>query len=60
MFYKVFKRSCSDWKSYRPSRKITVTTGLTLQEAQQMCKEYNNNRTQRQINRGTKMEFTEQ
>lgn len=53
--YKTFIRSASasHW-----GRKRTVDTGLTYDEAQRACRAYNADRTQRQINAGTKMEFT--
>ena len=56
--YKTFLRSCTDWKSFSSARKITQDTGLTYEEAQRRCADYNDNRTPRQIRKGTKMEFT--
>lgn len=60
MAYKTFTRSANSLEEFSRARKRTVETGLTLQEAQQRCKEYNNNRTPKQIRKGTKLEFTEQ
>lgn len=57
MKYKTFLRSCRNFQQFASARKITDSTGLTLEEAQQRCKWYNDNRTSRQINKGTKMEF---
>jgi hypothetical protein len=57
MTYKTFKRSCTNWKQFAKARKITVDTGLTYEEAQRRCDEYNDNRTPAQIRKGTKMEF---
>jgi hypothetical protein len=56
--YKTFLRSCTDWKSFFKARKITQDTGLSYEEAQRRCQEYEANRTPRQIRKGTKMEFT--
>ena len=56
--YKTFKRSCTNWKEFGKSRKITECTGLTYDEARKQCDDYNNNRTPAQIRKGTKMEFT--
>ena len=56
-YYRTFKRSCTGWKSFSSARKITEETGLTLPQAQQRCKDYNDNRTPAQIRKGTKMEI---
>ena len=58
MTYKTFKRSCTSWQQFGSARKITVDTGLSLEQARRRCTKYNDNRTQRQIRKGTKMEFT--
>lgn len=42
------------------ARKITVDTGLTIDEARSACEAYNNNRTPAQIRKGTKMEFEQE
>jgi len=55
--YKTFKRSATDWKSFASSRKITVETGLTYEQARERCELFNSTRTTRQIRRGTKLEF---
>ena len=56
--YTVFKRSCTDWKSFARARKITERTGLTYDEALSMCDRLNKDLTKAQIKRGTKYEFT--
>jgi hypothetical protein len=56
--YKTFIRSCTDWKSFAKARKITDSTNLTYEEARNRCEWYNAQRTKRQINKGTTMEFT--
>jgi hypothetical protein len=56
--YKTFLRSCTDWKSFSSARKITQDTGLSYEDAQRRCADYNDNRTPAQIRKGTKMEFT--
>lgn len=58
--YKTFKRSCTDFKSMARARKFTQDTGLTLAEARRACDRFNENRTQSQIKRGTKLEFTKE
>jgi len=56
--YKTFKRSCTNWKEFGKSRKITVDTDLTFSQAQERCQEFNENRTKAQIRKGTMMELT--
>lgn len=58
--YKTFKRSCTNLEEFARARKITVDRGLTYEEARRQCQQFNNNRTARQIRRGTKMEFTKE
>ena len=58
--YKTFLRSCRDWRSFASAEKITRTEGLTYAEAREECAEFNDNRTEAQIEAGTKMEFTEE
>jgi len=60
MAYKTFKRSATNWRTFGSSRKITVDTGLSMAEARERCKQFNDNRTSRQIKKGTMLEFTEQ
>lgn len=55
--YRTFKRSATNWREFGSARKITVDTRLSYSEAQQQCKDYNDNRTPAQIRRGTMMEF---
>jgi hypothetical protein len=59
-YYKTFKRSCTNWKTFASARKITEETGLTYEQARQRCEDFNNNRTSAQIRKGTKLEFTAQ
>lgn len=59
-FYKTFKRSCTDWKSFARARKITEETGLTYDQALERCREFNASLTSAQKRRGTKLEFTAQ
>lgn len=56
--YRVFKRSATNWEEFAHNRKITVQRGLTLEEARALCKSYNDNRTPRQVKKGTMLEFT--
>lgn len=57
-YYKTFKRSANNLQQFASARKITVDTGLTYEQAQQACKEFNDNRSAAQIHKGTKLEFT--
>lgn len=64
MKYKTFLRSYKAdparpevKNNFLRGRKITDSTGLTLDEALARCKLYNNNRNARQIRKGTMMEF---
>ena len=59
-YYRTFKRSAVNWQQFASAWKITVETGLTYEQAQQRCEEYNNNRTSVQIRKGTKLEFEAQ
>lgn len=59
-YYKTFKRSCTDWRSFAKARKITEETGLTYEQALERCERFNNSRTPAQIRKGTKLEFTRQ
>ena len=56
--YTTFKRSATNFSEFASAEKITVDTGLTLDEAREQCDQFNNNRTPKQIRKGTKMEFT--
>lgn len=60
MSYKIFKRSCRNWKEFASAKKITVERGLTREEALDRCQQYNADLTPRQRQRGTKYEFTEE
>lgn len=55
----VFKRSARNWEEFATARKIKMCKVETLEQARQLCREFNDNRTKAQIARGTKMEFTE-
>ena len=59
-FYKTFKRSCTNWKTFASARKITVETGLTYAQAKERCEEFNKSLTSAQKRKGTKLEFTAQ
>jgi len=55
--YRVFKRSARNFREFARARKLTVERGLTYEEAQRVCREYNNSRTPAQERAGTKYEF---
>ena len=56
--YTVFRRSARNFEQFARARKVMLRRKLTLEEARQMCREYNDNRTTAQIAAGTKLEFT--
>jgi hypothetical protein len=60
MSYRTFLRSCKNWQEFASARKVTQERGLTYNEARAACEDYNENRTSRQIAKGTKMEFEEE
>ena len=55
--YRVFSRSCKNWQQFATATKRTIRKNLTLQEAREICREFNDNRNTSQISRGTKYEF---
>lgn len=57
-YYKTFKRSARNWQEFASARKITEETGLTYEQAQERCREFNANLTPAQRRKGTKLEFT--
>ncbi len=56
--YIVFRRSCTDWKSFAKARRTKIRANVTIQEAMKLCDEFNENRSPSQIRNGTKYEFT--
>lgn len=56
--YTVFKRSATNWEQYGSARKYKIQSGLTYEEAQRVCREFNADRTPAQVRKGTKYEFT--
>jgi hypothetical protein len=56
--YTVFKRSCTDWRSFSRARKITIAKRVTYAQALRLCEAFNANRTPAQVRRGTKAGFT--
>lgn len=58
--YRTFKRSARNWSEFSSARKIEYDRGLTYDQAQRQCHEWNETRTAAQIKRGTKLEFEAQ
>lgn len=56
--YATFLRSCRNWQEFAQAEKIIQDTGLTYAEARDACQAYNANLTEREIENGTKLEFT--
>ena len=59
VMFLVFKRSARSFDELVSARKTKVRKVETLEQARQLCREFNDNRTKAQVARGTKMEFTE-
>ncbi len=57
MTYRTFTRSSTSLTDLVKTRKRTVKQGLTFTAARDACKSYNDNRTSRQLRKGTLMEF---
>lgn len=55
--YRTYKLSSKNWKEFGSARKITVSTGLSFDQAREECDLFNKNRTSRQIAKGTFLEF---
>ena len=55
--YRVFSRCCRSWEEFATARKREIKSGLSLEQARDICKEFNDNRNSTQISRGTKYEF---
>lgn len=55
--YYTFIRSCTNWEEFSSAEKEVQEKGLTLKEARDMCKDFNNHRNVFQIEKGMKMEF---
>lgn len=56
--YTIFIRSCTNWREFANAKKEIQEIGLTRSEAYEACENFNKNRTEEQIENGTKMEFT--
>jgi hypothetical protein len=55
--YRTFLRSCTNWTEFANSPKVTQESGLMLAEARERCKEFNDNLTDEEKEKGTKLEF---
>lgn len=55
--YELFKRSAKNFEEFAFNRKIYVSTVETIDEAQQTCSHFNNNRTVAEKYNNTKLEF---
>lgn len=56
--YTVFRRSATSFEELVRANKKIIRTGLGLDEARALCKEFNDHRTPAQERAGTKLEFT--
>jgi hypothetical protein len=60
MTYTTFIRTCRDWKEFANAPKDYQESGLTISQARENCADFNNNRTEAEIEAGTKMEFEQE
>jgi hypothetical protein len=58
--YYTFLRSCTNWREFAAAPKITQETNLSYDEARTACQDFNSNLSDKEIEDGTKMEFTEE
>lgn len=58
--YYTFKRSARNFEEFASAKKQTVDTGLSFKEAREACQKFNSNRTDAEIEAGTKLEFTKE
>jgi hypothetical protein len=58
--YYTFLRSAKNFGDFARNPRITIDTDLTREQAYNDCQEYNKNRTQDEIDNGTKLEFDEE
>lgn len=58
--YRTFLRSARSFEEFASAEKIEQETGLTYSEAQKACAEFNANRSEAEIEAGTKLEFEEE
>lgn len=58
--YRVFRRTCTNWREFAKARKYTIEANLTYSEAVRLCGQLNSERSKSQIARGTTYEFTTQ
>jgi hypothetical protein len=57
MTYKTFLRSARNFEEFACAEKIEQSTGLSYEEARAECGQFNDNRSEAEIEAGTKMEF---
>lgn len=55
--YRTFLRTAKNWTEFANNPKFEQETGLTLEEAREACKEYNDSRSETERENGTKLEF---
>ncbi len=56
--YVTFLRSARNFREFATAEKIVQETDLTIDEARAACQNFNNNRSEAEIEAGTKMEFS--
>ena len=54
-----FLRSARNFQEFASAEKTIQDTGLSYEEAREACLNFNSNLTEKEIELGTKMEFTE-
>lgn len=58
--YRTFLRTAKNFEEFSKAEKIEQETDLSLDEAREACKDFNSNRTETEIDNGTKLEFEEE
>lgn len=60
MTYRTFLRSARNFEEFSSAEKIEQETDLTIEDAREACKNFNDHRSEDEIDAGTKMEFEEE
>ncbi len=58
--YFTFKRSARNFEEFSKAEKEIIETDLSIDEDRAACDDFNKNRTEKEIEDGTKLEFEEQ
>ncbi len=56
--FKTFKRSARSFEEFALAECFWIDSGLSEKEARDACQKFNSNRSEEEIAKGTKMEYT--